>query len=69
MMALYKAYPAHVILLRRAFAVVAGVAALPVMLFWKDRARYYSWLHRVWSKTSEQPVWMAQAEKAAHDFY
>ncbi|MBZ4261178.1 YbfA family protein, partial [Mycobacterium tuberculosis] len=25
--------------------------------------------HRVWSKTSEQPVWMAQAEKAAHDFY
>lgn len=62
-MALYKAYPAHIILLRRAFAVVAGVAALPVMLFWKDRARYYSWLHRVWSKTSEQPVWMAQAEK------
>ena len=58
-MALYKAYPAHIILLRRAFAVVAGVAALPVMLFWKDRARYYSWLHRVWSKTSEQPVWMA----------
>ena len=56
-MALYKAYPAHIILLRRAFAVVAGVAALPVMLFWKDRARYYSWLHRVWSKTSEQPVW------------
>lgn len=54
-MALYKAYPAHIILLRRAFAVVAGVAALPVMLFWKDRARYYSWLHRVWSKTSEQP--------------
>ncbi len=53
-MALYKAYPAHIILLRRAFAVVAGVAALPVMLFWKDRARYYSWLHRVWSKTSEQ---------------
>nr|VUD31500.1 Protein of uncharacterised function (DUF2517) [Raoultella sp. NCTC 9187] len=35
------------------------------MLFWKDRARYYSWLHRVWAKTSEQPVWMAQAEKAA----
>ena len=31
-MALYKAYPAHIILLRRAFAVVAGVAALPVML-------------------------------------
>ena len=68
-MALYKTYPAHVVFLRRVFAVVAGVAALPVMLFWKDRARYYSWLHRVWAKTSEQPVWMAQAEKAAADFY
>jgi hypothetical protein len=63
-MALYKTYPAHIIFARRAFAVVAGVLALPVMLFWKDRARFYSWLHRVWAKTSEQPVWMAQAEKA-----
>ena len=61
-MALYKTYPAHII-----FA--AGVLALPVMLFWKDRARFYSWLHRVWAKTSEQPVWMAQAEKASADFY
>ncbi|ELP04729.1 hypothetical protein SEEE5646_12582 [Salmonella enterica subsp. enterica serovar Enteritidis str. 50-5646] len=25
---------------RRAFAVTAGVLALPVMLFWKDRARF-----------------------------
>ena len=50
-------------------AVTAGVLALPVMLFWKDRARFYSWLHRVWAKTSEQPVWMAQAEKASADFY
>ena len=55
-MALYKTYPAHIIFARRAFAVTAGVLALPVMLFWKDRARFYSWLHRVWAKTSEQPV-------------
>lgn len=68
-MALYKNYPAHIIFARRAFAVAAGVLALPVMLFWKDRARFYSWLHRVWAKTSEQPVWMAQAEKASADFY
>ncbi|MCP5634885.1 YbfA family protein, partial [Klebsiella pneumoniae] len=47
MMALYKTYPAHIIFARRAFAVAAGVLALPVMLFWKDRARFYSWLHRV----------------------
>ncbi|WP_333692311.1 DUF2517 family protein, partial [Atlantibacter hermannii] len=42
---------------------------LPVMLFWKDRARFYSYLHRVWTKTSEKPVWMAQSEAAACDFY
>ena len=43
-MELYKEYPAHVVLLRRTLAVVAGVLALPVMLFWKDRARFYSYL-------------------------
>ncbi len=37
----YKDYPAHVIFARRAFAVTAGVLALPVMLFWKDRARVF----------------------------
>jgi hypothetical protein len=68
-MELYKAYPAHIVFLRRAFAVAAGVIALPAMLFWKDRARFYSYLHRVWSKTSDKPVWMDQAEKAASDFY
>ncbi|BDH46660.1 hypothetical protein TUM12370_27040 [Salmonella enterica subsp. enterica serovar Choleraesuis] len=68
-MSLYKDYPAYQVLLRRTFAVVAGVLALPVMLFWKDRARFYSYLHRVWSKTSDKPVWMDQAEQAAHDFY
>ncbi|ETJ15791.1 hypothetical protein Q604_UNBc4C00200G0001, partial [human gut metagenome] len=31
--------------------------------------RFYSYLHRVWSKTSEKPVWMDQAEKATGDFY
>ena len=68
-MALYKTYPAHIIFARRAFAVAAGVLALPVMLFWKDRARFYSWLHRVWANTSEQPVGLAQAEKVSADFY
>ncbi len=68
-MSLYKEYPAHQVILRRIFAVTVGVLALPVMLFWKDRARFYSYLHRVWSKTSDQPVWMAQAEAASADFY
>lgn len=67
-MELYREYPAWLIFLRRTYAVAAGVLALPFMLFWKDRARFYSYLHRVWSKTSEKPVWMDQAEKATGDF-
>ncbi len=56
----YKAYPAHIVFIRRTFAVLAGVLALPVMLFWKERSRFYSYLHRVWAKTSDKPVWMSQ---------
>ncbi|WP_332121923.1 DUF2517 family protein, partial [Escherichia coli] len=29
----------------------------------------YSYLHGVWSKTRDKPVWMDQAEKATGDFY
>ena len=68
-MELYKEYPAWLIFLRRTYAVAAGVLALPFMLFWKDRARFYSYLHRVWAKTSDKPVWMDQSEKATGDFY
>ncbi|HCK1894569.1 TPA: YbfA family protein [Escherichia coli] len=68
-MELYREYPAWLIFLRRTYAVAVGVLALPFMLFWKDRARFYSYLHRVWSKNSDKPVWMDQAEKATGDFY
>lgn len=68
-MSLYPTYPVWQVMLRRLLAVTVGIAALPVMLFWKDRARFYSYLHRVWSKTSDKPVWMEQAEAAAGDFF
>ncbi|MGO4611396.1 DUF2517 family protein [Variovorax sp. 2RAF20] len=42
---------------------------MPFMLFYRDRSRFYSYLHRCWCKTSTQPVWLAQAERAAADFY
>ncbi|MGL9722036.1 DUF2517 family protein [Symbiopectobacterium sp.] len=48
---------------------VSAYWRLPVMLFRTDRARFYSYLHRVWLKTSDQPVWMAQSEAAAGDFF
>ena len=66
---MYSIYPLHKIILRRAAVIIVGILALPVMLFRRDRARFYSYLHRVWSKTSTKPVWLAQAEAAGGDFY
>lgn len=65
----YHAYPLHRVLLRRSAVILVGVVALPVMLFRDDRARFYSYLHRVWSKTSNKPVWLQQAETASCDFF
>lgn len=66
---IYSTYPLHKIILRRTAVVIIGLLALPVMLLRSDRARFYSYLHRVWSKTSSKPVWLAQAEAAGSDFY
>jgi len=66
---MYQNYSLYKVILRRVAAVIIGVLALPVMLFRQDRARFYSYLHRFWSKTSTKPVWLAQSEAAACDFY
>lgn len=68
-MNLYQPYSLHRILMRRLVVILVGVAALPVMLFRHDRARFYSYLHCVWLKTSTQPVWLAQSETAGGDFW
>lgn len=68
-MNLYHQYPLPHLLLRRLATLAIGVVALPFMLFYRDRSRFYSYLHRCWCKTSTQPVWLAQAERAAADFY
>ena len=66
---IYSSYPLHKIILRRTAVVIIGLLALPVMLLRSDRARFYSYLHRVWSKTSSKPVWLAQAEGVGGDIY
>ncbi|AXW87363.1 hypothetical protein AU509_03550 [Lonsdalea britannica] len=68
-MVMSYAYPLHRIVLRRSAVVLIGLLALPVMLFRRDRARFYSYLHRVWLKTSDEPVWHMQSEHAAGHFY
>lgn len=66
---MYHDFPLYKIFLRRTAAVLIGLLALPVMLFRQDRARFYSYLHRYWCKTSDKPVWLALAEMAGADFY
>ncbi|MGK3144427.1 YbfA family protein [Pantoea sp. C2G6] len=66
---MYQAYPRYKIIARRMLVIVLGVVALPVMLFRPDRARFYSYLHRVWCKTSAKPVWLAQSEAAGDLFW
>ena len=44
-------------------------AGLPVMLFRSDRARFYSYLHRIWNKTSTKPVWLKMSERGERIFY
>ncbi|AOM40830.1 YbfA family protein [Xenorhabdus hominickii] len=64
-MSIYRDYSWHQILLRRTGAITLGAIALPVMLFHRDRARFYSYLHKVWLKTSDKPVWLECSEIAA----
>lgn len=66
---MYQAYPRSKIILRRTLVVLLGLVALPVMLFRHDRARFYSYLHRMWCKTSAKPVWLAQSEAAGSAFW
>lgn len=62
-------YSLLMILLRRSTVILVGTVVFPIMLFRADRARFYSYLHRVWSKTSDKPVWLQQVEAAPCDFY
>ncbi|MGG6138348.1 DUF2517 family protein [Pantoea allii] len=66
---MYRTYSRHKIILRRTLVILLGLLALPVMLFRQDRARFYSYLHRMWCKTSVKPVWLAQSEAAAGIFW
>ncbi|AOV96246.1 hypothetical protein A9798_04315 [Edwardsiella hoshinae] len=65
----YPPYSWSRILLRRCCVILVGALALPVMLWRKDRARFYSYLHRVWCKTSDKPVWLSESEKVKPDFF
>ena len=57
------------IILRRTLVLLVGVLAFPMMLFLRYRALFYSYLHRIWSKTSTKPVWLKMSERGERIFY
>ncbi|EPL6455823.1 MULTISPECIES: YbfA family protein [Providencia] len=61
-MSTYREYSRNQVLARRTAAVTAGIIAFPVMVFHPKRAQYYSYLNKVWSKTSDKPVWLERSE-------
>ena len=61
-MSTYREYSRNQVLARRTAAVTAGIIAFPVMVFYPKRAKYYSYLHKVWAKTSDKPVWLERSE-------
>lgn len=58
----YRQYPLHQVLFCRVGVVLLGIVAFPIMIFRHDRSRFYSYLYRMWLKTSDKPVWLAIAE-------
>ncbi|CAH0533886.1 hypothetical protein VST7929_01763 [Vibrio stylophorae] len=60
---MYTSYPLYKVVLRRIVALLLGILAFPTILFPRLRRRCYSYLHRLWMKTSNKPVWLEQSEK------
>ncbi|GAB6260056.1 DUF2517 family protein [Photobacterium sp. CCB-ST2H9] len=59
------------IILRRTFVVIAGVLSFPILMLMPTsiKSRVYSYLHKVWLKTSTKPVWLKQSEHGVQELY
>ncbi|WP_087021685.1 DUF2517 family protein [Thaumasiovibrio subtropicus] len=66
---MYQVYSLPNIVLRRAFVVLAGVVSFPFVLVTGNRSKFYSFLHRMWVKTSTKPVWLKQSEKSGRELF
>ncbi len=63
-----NSYTFSKILARRAFVIFVLILSAPVVLFRKDKAKFYSLMHKFWLKTSDKPVWLTESEKAGQPF-
>ncbi|EKT59503.1 DUF2517 family protein [Providencia sneebia] len=61
-MSTYHEYSRTQVMVRRAAALFAGILAFPIMVFHPQRAKFYSYLYKVWTKTSDKPVWLERSE-------
>ncbi len=62
---MYTQYSKFNMSFRRIFVVLAGLLSLPVLLLLpvNKRTRLDSFLHRYWTQTSAQPVWLKKIEQ------
>ncbi|PSW18772.1 DUF2517 domain-containing protein [Photobacterium sanctipauli] len=68
---MYRHYSKPYIYFRRTLVVVVGVVTFPIMVCTSvdTRSKLYSYLHRVWLKTSDKPVWLEESEHALQELY
>lgn len=56
-------YSLPYILSRRSYALIFGVLAFPFVCWFPVRSRLYSYLYRLWFKTSTEPVWLTRSRE------
>ncbi|GAA5217634.1 DUF2517 family protein [Corallincola platygyrae] len=65
---MYSPYSTYKVVARRVTALLLGFIAFP-FVFTTKRAQLFSYLHRMWLKTSDKPVWMAQSQSVFRKIY
>jgi len=58
---MFHPYSLTQIILRRIYVLVAGIVFFPFICAFPLRRRVYSQLHRIWNKTSAEPVWLTRS--------
>ncbi|MCE2595422.1 YbfA family protein [Motilimonas cestriensis] len=65
---MYQTYSVAKLIARRIAVVLGFIALVPILPFIKQPAKYSSVLFKMWLKTSDKPVWIAESEQVGRPF-
>ncbi|WP_434339188.1 DUF2517 family protein [Motilimonas cestriensis] len=65
---MYQTYGVAKLFARRVAVVIGFIALLPALPFVKQPGKYSSVLFKMWLKTSDKPVWIAESEQVGRPF-